>query len=251
MVTPPGVPVIPAGYGDLYKADFAGPDSTPATLAAQLLARKLRPVTFLDAKPADNMRKYTDYSTKNLWIRDGVLHFGCTRKPDGRYDGTYLGTIQTAKGGDELWKFQYGRIDFPFKTNVGYRTWQTPLWCIGWVSGNPVPWYDQEIDPFEAINGKLTFNIHPPGNIAVASIAPPADLATVFHMGTVIVAPTYVEVLLDGTSIGRWNGTLSGQKGLVMDSKVGIPWATNQGPTAQTPDDVFVEIPWITVTRIP
>lgn len=226
-----GIPVIPAGAR--WSKNFADGKLEPF--------RVLTIPSDPNHVATDPMAKYNRYGTAPV-IAGGFARMNATRRPDGLYDSTLIGTTDDGHGGAATHRLRTGRVLVPVRMNVGYVTWQTPLWLVGWVDGH---WNSTEIDIAEVINGKLTWNMHGvPGQGQFASVAPPPDLATTWHMAGVLIAPTYVAALWDGNEIGRWNGSITHDLAYVGDSKIGIPWE-NKGPTAATPDPTFADIAWI------
>lgn len=172
-----------------------------------------------------------------------------TRRPDGLYAGTILSTCDDPAGGAATRVIKRGTnvsIRFAFRANVGYVTWQTPLWLTGWTGWS---WNGCEVDICEVINGQLTFNLHngPWGsNRGVVAITPPADLATVFHTAGVDLTAAGVQFVFDEKPVGPFvAGAFDHDLAYLSDSKVGVPWE-NKGPNSTTPDPAFVDLAWIT-----
>ena len=87
---------------------------------------------------------------------------------------------------------------------VGYATWQDPLWLSNSVSC----WCSAEIDAAEVISGRLTFNIHGPANLQVASHSVPANLDTNWHIFGIAKASDHVTFTMDGNVLGTWHGSM-------------------------------------------
>lgn len=245
---PPSVTIPPKPAEYTWAKDFA--DDTLAPFHGSTIPSDPNHVA---NDPMAKYNRYGDNSTNPptlLHVADFSGPFVrqvATRRADGLYAGTILSTADDPRSGaasrivKKGWK---GQIRFAFRMNVGDRTWQTGLWLVGWTGWS---WNSCEIDICEVIAGKLTFNLHagPWGNRQVASIAPPADLATVFHTAGINLTGTALEFVFDEKVVGTAQGMPDHDLAYLSDAKVGIPWE-NKGPTAATPDTTFVDLGWIT-----
>ena len=227
-----GIPAMPAA--DLLRKSFADGTLGP-----------LRPITYPNDHPTDAMVYACDYKTGTgvISVHDGYLDVRARPALNNRWNCGFLSTGMDGNGHPATFSFTYGYLQFAARANVGYATWQDPLWLANSVSC----WCGAEIDAAEVISGRLTFNIHGPANLQVASHSVPANLDTTWHIFGIAKASDHVTFTMDGNVLGTWHGSMPDPMALMIDSKVGIPW-DGVYPNAQTPVPTYAHVAWITVS---
>jgi hypothetical protein len=227
-----GIPPVPAA--NLLRKSF-----TDGVLAP------FRAVTYPNDHPADAMSYACNYATDSsvVSVHDGYLDLRANRRSDNRWNCAFLSTGMDGRGNGATFSFNTGYVQFAARMNVGYATWQAPIWLLNTVTG----WHSAEIDIAEVINGKLTYNLHGTVNTQVASTNPPTDLATRWHVFGVAKASDHITFTMDNQVIGRWNGSMPDPMALLADSKVGFQWS-NTYPNSSTPSPSWVNLAWVTVS---
>jgi len=225
----------------------------PAMPAADLLRKSFatgtlgpfRPIAYINDHPGNPMGYACDYKTGTgvISVHDGYLDVRAKPGTGDRWDCGYLSTGMDGNGHPATFSFTTGYLQFATRVNVGYATWQDPLWLSNSVSC----WCSAEIDAAEVISGRLTFNIHGPANLQVASHSVPANLDTNWHIFGIAKASDHVTFTMDGNVLGTWHGSMPDPMALMIDSKVGIPWE-GVYPNAQTPRPTYAHVAWITVS---
>ena len=228
---PPSGGIPPMPNGNLLEKSFADGTLGP-----------FRKITYPNDHPNDAMSWACDYGTGTdvISVHDGYLDVRAYPKAGGRWNCGFLSTGMDGRGNGASFSFTTGYVQFAAKVNIGYGTWQAPLWLLNTVTC----WCSAEIDIAEVLeNQRLTFNIHGPANVSVASRANPG---TGWHVYGVAKASDHVTFTMDGQVIGRWNGSMPDKMALLIDSKVGFKWA-NMYPNGSTPDPTFARVAWVTV----
>lgn len=222
----PGLPVIPAEYGRVFRKVF-----TDGTLAP------FRVRTYPDDHPTDNMAKYNRFANggKQVFVHDGYCDIRATRRPDGLWDACLLATSQ---GGDGQ-TFGYGVFRFWCRANPARGAWQS-----AWLY-DTTKWTSTEIDWPEVLEGGA-LSAHVIGSGAGKWYGkPPADWATTWHEFRIERRTTFVAFAIDGTEVARVSGSMpSSPLAILLDSKLGFPWA--EGPDATTPE-VYFHVAAVTV----
>lgn len=246
-VTPPTIVIPPIPAGASWVKNFA--DDVLAPFRSSTIPSDPNHVA---SDPMAMFNRYGDNSTNPptpLHVPDfsgPYVRLAATRRADQLYASTILSTGDDPRGGAAthvIKKGWTGQIRFAFRANIGYVTWQTPIWLVGYTGWQ---WNGCEIDICEVIDGKLTFNLHggPWGKRDGVRLTPPADLATVFHTAGVNLTKTGVEFVFDEQVVDAAAGAFDHDLAYVSDSKVGVPW-DHRGPTSATPDTVFNDLAWI------
>ena len=226
------IPAMPAA--DLLRKSFANGTLGP-----------FRPIAYINDHPGNPMGYACDYKTGTgvISVHDGYLDVRAKPGTGDRWDCGYLSTGMDGNGHPATFSFTTGYLQFATRVNVGYATWQDPLWLSNSVSC----WCSAEIDAAEVISGRLTFNIHGPANLQVASHSVPANLDTTWHIFGIAKARDHVTFTMDGNVLGTWHGSMPDPMALMIDSKVGIPWESVY-PNAQTPRPTYAHVAWVTVS---
>jgi hypothetical protein len=201
-----------------------------------------RKITYPNDHPTDPMSWACDYGTGTdvISVHDGYLDIRAYPKTGGRWNCGFLSTGMDGKGNGASFSFQYGYVQFAAKVNIGYGSWQAPIWLLNTVTC----WCSAEVDVAEVLeNQKVTFNIHGPTNASVGSRANPG---TGWHVYGVAKAPDRITFYMDGNVIATWTGKMPDRMALLADSKVGFQWA-NLYPNSTTPDPSYVHLAWVTV----
>jgi hypothetical protein len=204
-----------------------------------------RAVTYPNAHPTDAMEYACRYGTGSdvISVHDGYLDIKAYQRPDGLWNCGFLSTGMDGNGNGATFSFTTGYVQFAARVNVGYATWQDPLWLLNTVTG----WHSAEIDACEIIDRRVTFNIHGPVNTQIAGVAPPSNFASTWHVFGIAKASDHVTFTMDGNVVGRWNGSMPDPMALLADSKVGFQWE-GVYPNSTTPDPARVNLAWVTVS---
>jgi Glycosyl hydrolases family 16 len=229
---PPSGGIPPMPNGNLLEKDFSDGSLGP-----------FRKITYPNDHPNDAMSWACDYGTGTdvISVHDGYLDVRAYPKAGGRWNCGFLSTGMDGRGNGASFSFTTGYVQFAAKMNIGYGTWQAPVWLLNTVTC----WCSAEIDVAEVLeNQRVTFNIHGPANASVASRANPG---TGWHVYGVAKASDHVTFTMDGQVIGRWNGSMPDKMALLIDSKVGFKWA-NLYPNGSTPDPTYARVGWVTVS---
>jgi hypothetical protein len=230
------IPAMPAG--DLLRKSFSDGSLGP-----------FRAITYPNDHPGDAMGYACDYKTGSgvISVHDGYLDVRAKPGTGNRWDCGFLSTGMDGNGHAASFSFKTGYVQFAARLNVGFATWQAPLWLLNTVSG----WNSAEIDCAEVIGGKLTFNIHGPANVQVAGRNAPANLDTDWHVFGIAKASDHVTFTMDGNEVGTWHGSMPDPMALLIDSKVGFQW-DGIYPNSQTPRPAYAHVAWVTVSsKIP
>ncbi len=226
------IPAMPSA--DLLRKSFADGDLGP-----------FRPITYVNDHPGNPMGYACDYKTGTgvISVHDGYLDVRAKPGTGSRWDCGYLSTGMDGNGHGATFSFKTGYVQFAARMNVGYATWQTPIWLNNTVSC----WCSAEIDAAEVISGRLTFNIHGPANVGVASRSVPANLDTNWHIFGIAKDTDHVTFTMDGNVVGTWHGSMPDPMALMIDSKVGFQW-DGIYPNANTPRPAYAHLAWVTVS---
>ncbi len=233
-VSASGIPPMPAG--DLLRKSFA--DGTLAPF---------RVVTYPNDHPGDAMSYACHYGTDKsvVSVHNGYLELKAYPAGNGKWNCGFVSTGMDGKGGAATFSFKTGYVQFAAQVNAGHATWQDPLWLLNTVTG----WHAAELDAAEVIDGRLTWNVHGPANVGVASRSAPS--ATSWHVYGIAKASDHVTLTMDGEVVGRWNGSMPDPMALLADSKVGFQWE-GVSPNGSTPNPAYSRVAWITVSsKIP
>lgn len=216
----PGIPPMPAG--DLLAKTFG--DGTLAPF---------RRITYVDEHPGDLAGWANDYgkNAAGQLAPAGLVSFhpGYVRlasapqdptSPTSRWWGVLLSTGDDGHGGAPTFGIDRGYVEVCARLpGLGPNTWQCPLWLL---DATP-PWTAAELDVAEVLeDATLHFNILPE-KLRVATVAPPADIATAWHRYGVAIAADHVTFTMDGRELGRRSLTRP-RLNLLADTKVGFPW---------------------------
>lgn len=203
-----------------------------------------RVTTWPNAHPTDNMEYACRYGTDSsvVAVHNDYLELRAYPRSDGLWNCGFVST-GLGTGAATSFSFTTGYVQFAAQLNVGYATWQAPLWLLN----NVTSWNPAEIDVAEVIEGHLQYNLHGVGNITVASKLPPANLANTWHIFGVAKASDHITFTMDGAVVARWNGSMPDPMALLADSKVGIKW-DGLYPNGSTPDPTDVKLAWVTVS---
>lgn len=231
---PPSGGMPPLPQADLLRKDFSDGSLYP-----------FRVIDYPNDHPSDAMSYACDYKTDSsvVSVHDGYLNLRAYPVTGGRWNCGFVSTGMDGNGHGASFSVKYGYVQFAAKLNVGYATWQAPVWLLNTVTG----WNSAEIDVAEVIGGRLTYNLHGTTNSQIASTAAPSDLASTWHVFGVAKSSDHITFLMDGKVIGRWNGTMTDPMALLADSKVGFKW-DGIYPNGSTPDPTWVKLAWITVS---
>lgn len=204
-----------------------------------------RKITYPNDHPGDAMGYACDYGTGTdvISVHDGYLDVRAYPKGGGRWACGFLSTGMDGRGNGASYSFTTGYVQFAARANVGYATWQAPIWLLNTVT----TWGSAEIDVAEVIRNRLTFNLHGNVSMQVASVAPPADFGTRWHVFGVAKARDHITFTMDGDVIGRWNGSMPDPMALLVDSKVGFQW-DGIYPNGSTPNPTYAHVAWVTVS---
>ncbi|HYK95046.1 MAG TPA: glycoside hydrolase family 16 protein [Candidatus Dormibacteraeota bacterium] len=226
-----GIPAMP--QADLLQKDFADGSLWP-----------FRVIDYPNSHPADAMSYACDYGRDSsvASVHDGYLQLTAYPRSDGRWNCGFVSTGMDGNGNGASFSMTHGYVQFAARLNVGYATWQAPLWLLNTVTG----WNSAEVDVAEVMAGRLTCNLHGVGDLQIASVAPSADLATTWHVFGVAKTSDHITFVMDGKILGRWNGSMPDPLALLADSKVGYKW-NSVYPDGSTPDPTYVKIAWVTV----
>jgi hypothetical protein len=220
--------------GDLLRKDFSDGSLYP-----------FRSIDYPNDYPADAMSYACNYlrDSSTVSVHDGYLQLTAYPRTDGRWNCGFVSTGMDGRGNAASFSVTHGYVQFAARLNVGYATWQAPLWLLNSVTG----WHPAEVDVAEVIGGRLTYNLHGVGDLQVASVAPPSNLGSTWHVFGVAKASDHITFVMDGKVIGRWNGSMPDPLALLADSKVGYKWDSIY-PTGSTPDPTWVKLAWVTVS---
>lgn len=186
-------------------------------------------LTYPDQHPGDNMEVYNRFANGKPVVANGYLYLPATKRADGLWDATLVGTSQDGNGPT----FGYGRFEFTMRANVGRATWQS-----GWLY-DTTTWSSTEIDWPEMLESQR-ISAHVVGFGGWYG-SPPADWATVWHTFYIERRADHVSFGWDGTEKYRVNGAMPAKPlAILLDSKLGFPWA--EGPDATTPNPTWLEV---------
>ena len=226
-----GLPNISPAYGTVMRKVF-----TDGTMGP------FRVLTYPDdhiGGAGQFMTVFNRYSLANATVHDGYLDLRATRRADGLWNATLVGTSQDGNGPT----FGYGVFRYWLRFNVGHATWQC-AWLYDTTS-----WSATEID-FPEMLENLSMAAHVLGQGAGSKygIARPGDLANVFHEFKVERRASFVAFSIDGVEVARVNGAMPASKlAILLDSKVGFPWISSGAPSGSTPNSVYLHIAAVTV----
>lgn len=221
----PSPGVVPPQYGSLFRW-------TPS-----MGMSPWKILTYPDQHPGDNMEVYNRFTPGQASIHDGFLDLKSTRRFDGLWSSTLVGTSQSGNGPT----FGYGVFRYWLSFNVTSGGWQS-AWLYDTTS-----WSVNEIDFPEMLeNLNLTAHVFKPGASSVGKygLPKPADLATKFHEFKVERRATFVAFSIDGVEVWRTTSAQPSTKlAILLDSKVGFPWGFPP-PTTAAP---YLHIAGVTV----
>ena len=235
---PSGLPVIPSGLGSKLRVvpavDGMGPFGIFRYPDDHIGGSGQLMTVYTRYSNAYNGVKAADGSDL-VSVHDGFIELRCVKRPDGLFDGAYIGSAGPKRGGSGTFTASpTATIRWWLQFSKGQAVWPT-----AWLY-DVLKWSANEIDWPEEYGGKIHGNLHP-GSAGI-SVALPSDCDTAWHEYRMDWTASGCTFYIDGTKVGTASGAVAGPMALVADAKIGL-----DTPNSSTPSATFLRIAGVTV----